>query len=72
MVPSLPERGQNIINCSENFILSGNYCLPSCPNWTLRTGSIFTDDYMVLVAAIIGVISGTLFFVVSCLRYSRM
>ena len=69
MVPTL---SRNSINCSENFIWNGNYCLPACPNWALRSNSATADDIIVITSAVIGLISGTLFFIVSGLRYRRM
>lgn len=71
MVPSSPQVVQRL-NCSENFIFNGNYCLPACPNWVLGIGGTLIDDYIVIGSAAIGLICGILFFVLSCAHHMRM
>eukprot|EP00731_Ephydatia_muelleri_P010669 Em0005g1255a len=57
--------------CSENFIFNGNYCLPDCPKWSLRASGT-NADYVVIVAAVVGLISGTIVLLLSCVRHRRM
>lgn len=59
-------------NCSEHFIFVGNHCLPACPSWVLRENQSNAEDIVLIVAVVVGLVSGILVILISFLRYKRM
>lgn len=57
-------------NCSENFIFTGNQCLPACPDWSLSDAE--GPRAVVVLSAVVGLIGGIFVFLLSGLRFRKM
>ena len=60
------------LNCSKDFILIDNECLPDCPNWALGEEYRNINDILAILAASIGLIFTPIVLLISCLRYKKM